>query len=172
MRVLSQITGCGEAPKGKGDRLGVRKECARVSWLPLLPGSFAGPSPPCLPSPLSPSWFPPPTPCLQDEAPRGSSGEQEDRGAEQGLGEGLGGQAPPATPTRLCSGIRGHFPQALEVKQRATGPLEVSPEVFTREEKKEYPLDGECGATDAGQGQKPALFLRALQGCGAWKDTV
>ena len=129
--------------------MGARKERAKVSWLPLLPRSFLGPSPPCLPSPLSPSWFPPPTSYLQDEAPRGSFGKQENRGAEQGLWESFGGcggcQTPPATPTWLCFGIRGHFSQALEVKQRATGPLEVSSKVFTREEKKECLLDGECG---------------------------
>lgn len=35
-----------EAPKGKGDRPGTGK------------GSFPGPTPPCLPSSLSPTWFP------------------------------------------------------------------------------------------------------------------
>ncbi|XP_045691026.1 gametogenetin-binding protein 1-like isoform X2 [Phyllostomus hastatus] len=57
---------------------------------------------------------------------------------------------------------RGHFPQALEVKQRATGPLEVSPEVFTREEKEECLLDGDLGLASLNMGATPWSHLLTL----------
>ncbi|KAM5326113.1 gametogenetin-binding protein 1-like [Glossophaga mutica] len=57
---------------------------------------------------------------------------------------------------------RGHFPQALEVKQRATGPLEVSPEVFTREEKKECLLDGDLRLASLDMGAAPWNHLLTL----------
>ncbi|XP_036908671.1 gametogenetin-binding protein 1-like isoform X2 [Sturnira hondurensis] len=57
---------------------------------------------------------------------------------------------------------RAHFPQALEVKQRATGPLEVSPEVSTREEKKEWLLDGDLRLASLNVGATPWNHLLTL----------
>ncbi|XP_059256012.1 gametogenetin-binding protein 1-like isoform X2 [Mustela nigripes] len=61
---------------------------------------------------------------------------------------------------------RGHFAQALEVKQgcpqRAMGPPEVSPKTFTREEEKECLLDGDFRLASLKVGATPWNRLLTL----------
>uniref|UniRef100_G1L3G2 Gametogenetin-binding protein 1 n=2 Tax=Ailuropoda melanoleuca TaxID=9646 RepID=G1L3G2_AILME len=66
--------------------------------------------------------------------------------------------------TRIAD--RGHFAQAVEVEQgcpqRATGPLEVSPKTFTRDEEKECPLDGDLRLASSKLGAAPWNRLLTL----------
>ncbi|XP_061052371.1 gametogenetin-binding protein 1-like [Eubalaena glacialis] len=61
---------------------------------------------------------------------------------------------------------RGHFAQALAVEQgclqRAVGPLHISPETFTREEEKEYLLDGDLRLASSQVGATPWNRLLSL----------
>ncbi|XP_035879853.1 uncharacterized protein LOC118500166 [Phyllostomus discolor] len=166
MRVLSQIMGCGGGSERKrrparGQRGVCQGELAAtasrvLSWsLSILPA--------CLPtvSLLVPTANTVP----QDEAPGGSFGGQENRGLSRACGRALGvvgvsGPTCHSHPAMLWD--QGHFPEALEVKQRATGPLEVSPEVFTREEKEECLLDGDLGLASLNMEATPWSHLLTL----------
>ncbi|XP_024622114.1 LOW QUALITY PROTEIN: gametogenetin-binding protein 1-like [Neophocaena asiaeorientalis asiaeorientalis] len=61
---------------------------------------------------------------------------------------------------------RGHFAQALAVEQgclqRAMGPLDISPETFTREEEKERLLDGDLRLASSQVGATPWNRLLSL----------
>ncbi|XP_059793495.1 gametogenetin-binding protein 1-like [Balaenoptera ricei] len=61
---------------------------------------------------------------------------------------------------------RGHFAQALAVEQgclqRAMGPLDISPETFTREEEEEYLLDGDLRLASSQVGATPWNRLLSL----------
>ena len=51
--------------------------------------------------------------------------------------------------------------------QKAMGPLDISPETFTREEEEEYLLDGECGGHRCGghaRGVGPGQTQGSLRG--------
>ncbi|KAK1338531.1 hypothetical protein QTO34_001648 [Cnephaeus nilssonii] len=78
----------------------------------------------------------------------------------------LGGQECPSQEQRAGSvmmhrqGIRVHFAQALEVEQRATGPLEVSPEALAMEEQRL--LDGELRRPSLKVGATPWNHILAL----------
>uniref|UniRef100_F6Q494 Gametogenetin-binding protein 1 n=1 Tax=Equus caballus TaxID=9796 RepID=F6Q494_HORSE len=94
--------------------------------------------------------------------PRGSQevldnlSEKEGREEEEAAGEASGD---PGTSSR------SHFARALEAEQgclrRATGPLEVSPEAFTREEK-ECLLDGDLRLASSKEGATPWNRLLTL----------
>ncbi|XP_028023477.1 gametogenetin-binding protein 1-like [Balaenoptera acutorostrata] len=61
---------------------------------------------------------------------------------------------------------RGHFAQALAVEQgclqKAMGPLDISPETFTREEEEEYLLDGDLRLASSQVGATPWNRLLSL----------
>ncbi|XP_057555904.1 gametogenetin-binding protein 1-like [Hippopotamus amphibius kiboko] len=94
----------------------------------------------------------------------GNLSELEEREEEE---EEAAGQASGDTGTSQ----RGHFAQALVVEQgctqRAMGPLEVSPEAFTREEEEECLLDGDLRLASSKVGAAPwnrlLSFYKQLQ---------
>ncbi|XP_032705006.1 gametogenetin-binding protein 1-like isoform X3 [Lontra canadensis] len=87
----------------------------------------------------------------------GNVSKKEKREEKEAVGEASG-------DTRTSD--RGHFAQALEVKQgcpqRAMGPPEVSPKTFTREEEKECLLDGDFRLASSKVGATPWNRLLTL----------
>ncbi|XP_047590156.1 gametogenetin-binding protein 1-like isoform X1 [Lutra lutra] len=87
----------------------------------------------------------------------GNVSKKEKREEKEAVGEASG-------DTRTSD--RGHFAQALEVKQgcpqRAMGPPEVSPKTFTREEEKECLLDGDFRLASLKVGATPWNRLLTL----------
>ncbi|XP_027992841.2 gametogenetin-binding protein 1-like [Eptesicus fuscus] len=83
------------------------------------------------------------------------------RGLKRSDGTLLGGQECPSQEQMMHrQGIRVHFAQALEVEQRATGPLGVSPEALAMEE--QCLLDGELRRASLKVGATPWNHILAL----------